>query len=129
MQGVPCAARYTINEMCPDDSTLTLRTDAGTLGMHSVYELDVKRTMSITYFGGPQWIKFLIEYYLQKGDAVSIDYSKHGHIYANGFRYAGGMPRTRSEGNLICLYSSYPLIITVFQVTILSHSVCCSRFV
>ena len=125
MQVVPCAIRSTVNELCVDNNTLTLRGKTDTDAMYTMYEVYVIKSMATTFFGGPEWNRLLVEHKLKQGDQLLLQNPKAaGILFSVCYRAADHCKVPKS--NLICLYSSYPLI-TVFQVIVLNHYVCCCR--
>ena len=125
MQVVSCALRSTVNELCADRRTLTLRTKTAYVAVYTMYEVYVVKSMATTFFGGLEWNRLLVEHKLKQGDQVLLrNHKATGLLLSVCYRAAHHCKVPKS--NLICLYSSYPPI-TVFQVIVLNHYVCYCR--
>ena len=108
MQPVPCAARNALDRLCRGDTTLNLYSNAKD-GMCYLYEVDIYRTQAITYIGGHNWRKYIEEERLKRGDTLFLSYGNESQVFAHAHRSKD----RQNEGNLICLYSLYPLITTL----------------
>ena len=100
MQPVPCAARNALDRLCRGDTTLNLYSGAKD-GMRFVYEVNVYRTQAITHIGGHNWLKYIEEERLKRGDTLFLSYGNESQVFAHAHRSKD----RQNEGNLIFLYS------------------------
>ena len=91
---------------------MTLRGKTDTAGAFTMYEVHVIKAISLTFFGGSQWTRLIIEHNLKMGDQLLVENKKASELVFS-VCYRAAHHSKKPKGNLISLYSSYPLI-TVF---------------